>query len=64
MKIHQLPVAEALASLGSGPDGLSQAEALRRLRQSGPNKFGKQARQPALLRLLKEFVQFFSLIQS
>jgi calcium-translocating P-type ATPase len=61
-KIHQLPVAEALASLGSGPDGLSQAEALRRLRQSGPNNFGKLTRQPALVRLLKEFVQFFSLI--
>jgi hypothetical protein len=62
MKIHQLSVAEALASLGTGPDGLSQAEALRRLRRSGPNRIGRLVRQPALLRLLKEFVQFFSLI--
>ena len=60
--IHRLPIAEALASLGSGPDGLSQAEALRRLRRDGPNQFGRLARRPALLRLLAEFVQFFSLI--
>ncbi len=60
--IHQLAIPEALASLGSGPDGLSQAEALRRLRQYGPNRFGKLARRPALIRLLAEFVQFFSVI--
>jgi sodium/potassium-transporting ATPase subunit alpha len=60
--IHQLSIPEALASLGSGPDGLSQAEALRRLRLHGPNRFGQLARRPALLRLLKEFVQFFSVI--
>jgi sodium/potassium-transporting ATPase subunit alpha len=60
--VHQLSVTEALASLGSGPDGLSHAEALRRLHEHGPNRFGKLARQPALFRLLKEFVQFFSVI--
>ena len=60
--IHQLSIPEALAGLGSGADGLSQAEALRRLRQCGPNQFGKLRRQPALLRLLREFVQFFSVI--
>ncbi len=62
MNIHQLSIPEALASLDSGPDGLSQAAALRRLRQDGPNQFNKLPRQPAVLRLLKEFVQFFSVI--
>jgi calcium-translocating P-type ATPase len=60
--LHQLSIPEALAGLGSGPDGLSHAEALRRLRQHGPNRFAKLARRPALLRLLGEFVQFFSVI--
>jgi calcium-translocating P-type ATPase len=60
--IHQLSIPEALAGLGSGADGLSQAEAVRRLRQCGPNQFGKLRRQPALVRLLREFVQFFSVI--
>ncbi len=60
--IHQLSIPEALASLASSPGGLSHAEALRRLRQQGPNRFGTLAREPALLRLLREFVQFFSVI--
>ena len=62
MDIHQVPIAAALAGLGSSPDCLSQADALRRLRQDGPNQFGRLAPQPALLRLLPEFVQFFSVI--
>jgi len=61
-RIHQLSIAEAFASLGSGPDGLSQGEARTRLLRYGPNRFGKRAGRPALLRLLGEFVQFFSLI--
>ena len=37
MRIHQLSVKEALASLHSGPDGLGEAEAERRLAEFGPN---------------------------
>jgi calcium-translocating P-type ATPase len=62
MNIHRLPVEDALRSLGSTADGLSSHDAVRRLREFGPNRIEKVARAPALLRLLKEFVQFFSVI--
>jgi sodium/potassium-transporting ATPase subunit alpha len=62
MRIHQLSTAEALASVGSSPRGLSPAEAVRRLHEYGPNRVEKLARQSPLIRLLKEFVQFFSVI--
>jgi sodium/potassium-transporting ATPase subunit alpha len=62
VKIHQLSVEAALASLGTTNRGLSAAEALRRLREYGPNRIEKIARTPAGLRLLREFVQFFSVI--
>ncbi len=52
-----------LARLGSGPDGLTSAEAARRLRQFGPNELGthrvsaaavvlRQVRNPVLVLLL------------
>jgi sodium/potassium-transporting ATPase subunit alpha len=62
MKIHQLSGEAALASLASTTSGLSAAEAQRRLREYGPNRIEKIARTPAALRLLREFVQFFSVI--
>ncbi len=62
MRIHQLSPADVLRSVGSGPTGLSQAEAVRRLRESGPNHVETLVPEPPLVRLLKEFVQFFSLI--
>ncbi len=62
LKIHQLSLEAALASLASDTNGLSAAEALRRLREYGPNRIEKIARTPVGLRLLREFVQFFSII--
>ncbi len=62
MKIHQLSGEAALASLGSGANGLSAAEALLRLHEYGPNRIEKITRTPAALRLLREFAQFFSVI--
>src|SRR5512147_1773621 len=62
MKIQQLSAHDAIASLRSAPQGLSVAEAERRLRELGPNLVPEVAREPAWLRLLKEFVHFFSLI--
>ena len=62
MKIHQLSIGDALASVQSGPQGLSSPEAERRLREHGLNAVQEYAREPAWLRLLKEFFQFFSLI--
>src|SRR6516164_3767481 len=62
MKIHRLSIDEAFGSLRSGPEGLSTAEALRRLGEYGPNTVERAAREPAIWRLLKEFTQFFSVI--
>jgi magnesium-transporting ATPase (P-type) len=60
--IHRLSVADALERLGSSADGLAAPEAERRQRDCGPNRIEKIARVPAILRLLREFVQFFSVI--
>ncbi|MCU0766920.1 MAG: cation-transporting P-type ATPase [Gammaproteobacteria bacterium] len=62
MKIHHLAPGEALASLNTGPDGLSAAEAARRLAEFGANRVPRVSRPPALLRLLGEFTHFFALI--
>ena len=62
MKIHQLSVEQALASLSSGVQGLSMAEARRRLHEYGPNRVEAVRREHLGLRLLKEFVHFFALI--
>jgi sodium/potassium-transporting ATPase subunit alpha len=62
MKLHQLSISEALASVESSALGLSSLEAKRRLREHGLNVVREYAREPLWLRLLREFVQFFSLI--
>ena len=62
MKIHELSADDAIASLKSDRQGLSAAEAERRLDEFGFNRVEKVARQSILLRFLKEFTQFFALI--
>lgn len=62
MRIHQLSVAEALASVRSSAAGLSSEEALHRLREFGPNRVEQVAREAWTLRLLKEFTHLFSVI--
>jgi len=62
MKIDQLSAADAIASLHSAPQGLSSEEALRRLREFGPNQVEKLAGQPLWLRFFKEFFDFFGVI--
>ncbi len=62
MKIHQLTVADALASLNSGPDGLSEDEAARRLAEYGSNAVEEVAREALLLTFAREFVHFFAII--
>ena len=62
VKIHQLPAADAVASLKSTPQGLSRAEALRRLHEYGPNRVEEVARIPMMLRFFKEFIHFFAVI--
>jgi sodium/potassium-transporting ATPase subunit alpha len=62
LRIHQLSVDEALKSVGSSAEGLFSAEALRRLHEYGPNRIEKVARRHPALRLLREFIRFFSVI--
>ena len=60
--IAGLSIAEALASAGSSPAGLTAKEAERRFREYGPNQVERVRRRPWPLRLLQEFAQFFSII--
>jgi sodium/potassium-transporting ATPase subunit alpha len=62
MHIHQLSVADAIASLHSRPEGLSHADAAHRFRDFGPNRVEELARDSLVLRLSKELTHFFSLI--
>lgn len=62
INIAHLTTSEALLSLNSTPKGLSDAEALRRLSEFGPNRIEPVRGQPLWLGLLKEFSHFFALI--
>ena len=62
MRIQQLSVAAAIASVSSTPEGLSAAEAQRRLHEFGSNRIAAVAAEPLALRFLKEFTHFFALI--
>src|SRR5665648_1024405 len=52
--LKSLPMAELQAKLGSSPDGLSQAEAQKRLTQYGPNEIKEKKINP-LLKFLSYF---------
>jgi calcium-translocating P-type ATPase len=60
--IARLSVDEALASLRTGRDGLVTREAERRAAEYGPNRVEEAKREPALLRLARQFTHFFALI--
>jgi calcium-translocating P-type ATPase len=62
MKIHQLTVEEALASLRTQPAGLTGAEAQRRLGEFGPNRVERVRGEALLTRFLRGFTHFFALI--
>ncbi|HTI51856.1 MAG TPA: HAD-IC family P-type ATPase, partial [Planctomycetaceae bacterium] len=62
MKIQQLTPDEALASLQSGPQGLSAEKARRRLLEFGPNQVVRARRGSVLWKFIKEFIHFFALI--
>ncbi|MEC4748460.1 cation-transporting P-type ATPase [Methylomicrobium sp. Wu6] len=62
MKIRQASIEEALDSLKSSLDGLSQAEAERRLSEYGPNRIEDVGRESVWLGFIKEFTSFFALI--
>jgi len=52
---HHLAGEEALAALGSSLEGLSAAEAARRLREAGPNELPRAAGRSAIRRFLAQF---------
>ena len=52
--LKSLPMSELQAKLGSSPDGLSQAEAQKRLTQYGPNEIEEKKTHPLL-----KFLAFF-----
>jgi magnesium-transporting ATPase (P-type) len=60
--IDQLSPSDAVASLGSDPSGLTHAEAASRRAEFGRNVVQEVAGEPLLLRLVKEFIGFFSVI--
>ena len=53
---------DLLVSLGSSVDGITSAEAARRLEQKGPNSPTERRRLPLALRLAASFVSPFTLI--
>jgi calcium-translocating P-type ATPase len=61
-RIDHLSDADALASLNSAPQGLSTAEAGRRLREFGPNHMEEMRHEHPLGRFLKGLTHFFALI--
>ena len=52
---HALAVAETLAVLHAGPDGLSSEEAERRKARFGPNRLPEARKPSAVLRFLRQF---------
>jgi sodium/potassium-transporting ATPase subunit alpha len=61
-RIDHLSAADALGSLNSTPQGLSAAEARRRLREFGPNHVEEMRHEHPLLRFLQGLTHFFALI--
>ncbi|HSD33760.1 MAG TPA: cation-transporting P-type ATPase [Gemmatimonadales bacterium] len=62
MRIQRLSVTDALRSLRSDAQGLSSAEALRRMEEYGPNIVQEIRGQSLAVRFLKQFTHFFALI--
>ena len=62
MRITQLTVSEAFASLRSGESGLASTEAARRRVEFGPNRVEEIRGEPLALRFAREFTHFFALI--
>jgi sodium/potassium-transporting ATPase subunit alpha len=62
MLIHQLPVETAFATLRSGPDGLSAADAAARRAEFGPNTIDRVPAPSVVARLVAQFTHFFAVI--
>ncbi|HEY0665313.1 MAG TPA: cation-transporting P-type ATPase [Gallionella sp.] len=62
MYLHRHDIERLYAHLHSSAQGLSQAEAVRRLTRYGPNQIEKIADQSLIGKLFKQFTHFFALI--
>ncbi len=62
MKINSLSKEEALKSLVSSENGLSEAEAAKRLSENGFNEIREVARTPLSLRFLGQFTHFLAIL--
>ncbi len=62
MGIPALTTAQALASLKARADGLSGAEAARRLAEFGPNHLEEVGKESLLVSFTREFTHFFAII--
>lgn len=62
MHLANLSIAEALRSLDSSEQGLSAAEAARRLCEYGENRIAEIGGEAAWRRFLREFTHFFAII--
>ena len=62
MRIHQLTIDQALASLRSSAQGLDDDEARRRLSEFGPNRVEEMRTDPVWKRLAREFTHLFARI--
>jgi len=59
---HALAVDRVLALLATGPQGLSEEEAARRLEEIGPNELRREAQVSPFLIFLKQFREFLILL--
>jgi magnesium-transporting ATPase (P-type) len=62
MLIHQLSLDAALATLRSGPKGLSGPEAATRMRQFGANRIERLPATPVAVRFVSQFTHFFAIL--
>lgn len=62
MKIHQIEIEEAYASLNSCAQGFTHAEAERRLAEYGPNEIEKEQGERLVRVLGRQFFNFFAVI--
>jgi magnesium-transporting ATPase (P-type) len=62
MKNNSLSRAEALGALVSSENGLSEAEAAKRLSENGFNEIRESARPPLSLRFLRQFTHFLAVL--
>lgn len=60
--IHTFTIAQVGAALGTGSDGLEQAEAARRLARFGPNAIRPARGRPLILRFLANFTHLMAIL--